>query len=320
MVVFPFLLYGLLFLRLMLSDRAISPGGGLAARAAQRMGLAGRVLAIAAAGYFFAIMLVVIADFADFFSEVMPATPDAVFRAILLLLTTLALLSGIEVFGRVALILIPVVIAFILGGLLGNLSSFKSGMLQPFFDSGVKPVLKGSFLQLSYTSELFALGFLAGHLGFSGREARRASYLGFLPVVALFFLISIFLFGVLGESYAIRANFKLFSLFHYGLPYSATGYESLFIVVWVTIFFAKVALVQCAFGMALGEITPFKKELYFIIAGIAAFLGCYFVFESRQDLFGFYFDVYPPFSIAFTLLFLGLIHIFPGKDNGSDSR
>lgn len=314
MVGFPFLLYGLFFVRLMFSDRVASPGRGLAAQAVRRLGLVGSALVLLAVVYLFVGLVVISLDFSQFFNEIMPWTPAPVFRVILFFLTTLVLLYGIEVLGRVALILLPAVILFILGGILGNSPSFAPGNLLPLMERGVEPLIKASFMQMAYTGELFALGFLAGRFGCGGREVRRVLYMGFLIMVALFFLVSVFLIGVLGESYAVRANFKLFSIFQYGLWNAVTGYDGLFIAVWVTIFFAKAALFQGAIGVALSEITPLKPGLYHLIAGFAAYLGTFFAFGSRVELLKFYAGIYPPISLSFTLLFLVLVYLFPGKD------
>ncbi|MCL6477249.1 MAG: spore germination protein [Peptococcaceae bacterium] len=320
MVGFPFLFYGLFFLALVFSGRVASPGRGLAGQARLRLGQVGALLVLPAVIYLFASLLVHVKDFTDFFTSIMPRTPSFIFRGALLFLTTMALLYGIEVLGRVALFLLPAVILFLLGGILGNLPSFEPGNLLPFMERGWDPLIKSGFLQISYTSELFALGFLAAFPGYSGREVRRASYLGLLMVVGLFFLISIFLFGVMGESYTIRSNFKLFSLFQYGLKNSTTGFESLFIVVWVTVFFVKSALLQGAIGTALGEITPLKPGLYHITAGIAAFIITFFVFNNRMELLQFYTGIYPPVSLSFTLSFLLLLYLFSGKDKRAANK
>lgn len=317
MVGLPFLLYGLLFIRLMFSGRLASTERGLAGQAAGgRMGPAGLVLVLLAAGYLLVLLVTLISDFADFFSEIMPQTPTFVFKAALLLLTTFSLLQGIESLGRVALIMLPLVLAFILGGMFGNIPSLEPQNLLPLLEEGPLPLARAVFLQAAYTNELFALGFLTAYAGYNIREVRRASYLGFLTVAGLFFLVSLFLIGVLGESYATRANFKLFSLFHYGFMNSATGYESMFIAVWVTIFFVKAAILQGAIGTALNQAVPLKPGLYYIAAGVAAFLAALFAFESRMELLRFYSDLYPPVSIAFTALFLILIYFFSGKDKG----
>ncbi|MHB8917678.1 MAG: GerAB/ArcD/ProY family transporter [Desulfocucumaceae bacterium] len=320
MVGIPFILYGIFFLKLMFSDRVSSQARGLAGRAVQGLGPAGYVLVLLSVVYLFVQMVVVITDFSDFFSVIMPRTPILVFRGSLLLLTTIVLLSGVEVLGRVALILLPLVILFILGGLLGNIPSFDFGNLLPLMEDGPLPVARAGFLQLSYASELFALGFFAGQLGLSGREVRKAAYKGFAVNGMLFFLVSVFLFGVLGESYAVRVNFKLFSVFHYGLPTSATGYDGLFILVWVTVFFVKTALLQGAISAALAEITPYKRGMYHLIAGGGAFLAALFAFGSRTDLLAFYSGIYPPVSLSFTLLFFVLVWLFPGKDKGSPAN
>lgn len=314
MVSLPFLIYGLIFLRLMLSDRIVAGGRGLAGQAVQGMGFVGWALVLLAVAYLFAVQATVIADFVDFFKMLMPGTPVPVFSGALIFLTTIVLLSGIEVLGRVSLILLPVVIIFTLVGVLGNSTEFDSQVFFPLMDNGVQPVLKASFMQMSYTSELFALGFLGAYLGYGGRKIRRAAYGSLLVIVVLFFLISAFLIGVLGDSYTVRSSFKLFSLFHHGTEFFTTGYESFFIPLWVIIFFVKVALLQGAVGIALEEITRFKADVYYLITGIAALVVSFYLFDNRISLLQFYSVTYPPVTLAFTLLFLILVRLFPGRN------
>lgn len=310
MVGFIFLFYGLIFLRVMLSDKAISSGLGLAGQARMRLGLLGSALTLLAVLYFFATLALVIADFSDFFADIMPKTPEAVFRGLLLLLSTFALIFGVEVLGRVAAIMLPVVVLFILAGILGNTASLELQNLLPLAERGPEPIARAGFMQISYTSELFALGFLGGSLGYAGQRIRRASYWGFIISVVFFFMISVFLIAVLGEGHIVRSNFKLFSLFRF----SSTGYESLFIVVWVVIFFVKASLLQGAIGFALAEITPFKKGLWHIATGITVFLAGFYVFDNRISMISFYSENYPAVTIAFTVSFLLVVNLFSGKN------
>lgn len=314
MVGFVFLFYGLIFLRVMLSDRVISSGLGLAGQARMRLGLLGSALTLLAVLYFFATLALVIADFSDFFADIMPQTPEAVFRGLLLLLSTVVLILGVEVLGRVAFIMLPVVVFFILAGILGNTPSLELQNLLPLAEKGPEPIVSAGFMHLSYTSELFALGFLGGSLGYAGRRIRRASYWGLIINFVFFLMISVFLIAVLGEGNTVRSNFKLFGLFRFGLKSSSTGYESLFIVVWVVIFFVKAALLQGAIGFALAEITPFKKGLWHIAAGITVFLVGFYVFDNRISMINFYSENYPAVTIAFTVSFLVLVNLFPGKN------
>ncbi|MCL5057476.1 MAG: spore germination protein [Actinobacteria bacterium] len=258
MVGFVFLLYGIFFIKLMFSPRVYSPGRGLAGQAASRLGPLGVALTLVAAAYIFMVLLINLADFVDFFELVMSRTPSGIFRGTLLILSTAVLVSGVEVLGRVAFILLPGVVLLLLGGAAGNLPSFEAGTLLPLLERGPEPVIRAGFMQVSYTSEIIALGFLAGRLGCRAGQVRRASYLGLSIVVLLFFGVSFFLFGVLGEDYAMRSNFKVFSLFHYGVKDSSTGFESLFILFWVSVFFIKASLLQGALGEALGEITSIR--------------------------------------------------------------
>lgn len=315
MVGLPFLIYGLIFLRLMLSDRVVASGRGLAGQAVQGMGVFGWALVLLALAYLFLVQATVVADFADFFKILMPRTPVQVFSGILIFLTTIVLLSGIEVLGRVSLILLPVIIILIFIGVLGNLNEFDWQAFYPLMNNGMQPVLKASFMQMSYASELFALGFLGAYLGYSGRKIRRALYGSLLLIIILFVLISVVLIGVLGESYTVRSNFKLFSLFQHGTGYFLTGYESFFIPMWVTVFFVKVALLQGAIGIALAEITPFKANVYYLIAGMAVLIVSFYLYDNRLSLLEFYSVTYPPVALAFTLLFLVLVRLFPGRNN-----
>jgi len=244
----------------------------------------------------------------------MPKTPEAVFRGLLLLLSTFVLILGVEVLGRVAFIMLPVVVFFILAGILGNAPSLELQNLLPLVEKGPEPIASAGFMQISYTSELFALGFLGGSLGYAGQRIRRASYWGFIISVVFFFMISVFLIAVLGEGHIVRINFKLFSLFRFGLKSSSTGYESLFIVVWVIIFFVKASLLQGAIGFALAEITPFKKGLWHIAAGISVFLAGFYFFDNRISMISFYSENYPAVTIAFTVSFLLLVNLFSGKN------
>lgn len=314
MVGFSFLVFGLVLLRLVFSGRAASPGLGLAGQARRKLGPAGLAPVALAVVFFFTGIILVVIDFADFFSTVMPATPSFIFRGVLLLFTTLALAGGVEVLGRVALILLPVNILFFLAGILGNLPSFEPARLLPLLERGVEPVARASFQQIAYTGDLITLGFLGTYLGNANLPVRRAAYRGFLIVAGLFFLASLFLIGVMGESYTASSNFKLFNLFRYGLQYTNTGYESLFMVVWVSIFFVKVALFQGAIGAALGEITPVKPSLYFLVTGAAVFAATFFLNPNRIEFLRFYSWTYPPFALALIVLFLGLVLIFPKKD------
>jgi len=320
MVGFVFLLYGIFFIKFMFSPRVYSPGRGLAGLAARRLGPLGVGLTLLAIVYIFLVLIVDINDFVDFFELVMPETPPYIFWGVLLILSTAVLVSGVEVLGRVALILLPVVIIFIFGGVVGNLPSFEAGALLPFLDRGPEPIVRAGFMQMAYTSEMIALGFLSGRLGGLFGQVRRASYLGYSVVALVFFIVSVDLFGIVGEGYARQSNFKMFSLFQYGLKDSSTGFDSLFIVLWVSVFYVKASLLQGAIGEALGEITPLGTRTYHYLTGIAAFAVSFFIFENRIMLLNFYADYFPFFSIPFALIFLALIYLFSGKDKYMDKK
>ena len=321
MVGFVFLFYGIFFIKFMFSPKVYSPGRGLAGQAARRLGPLGVALALVAAAYIFLVLIIDVKDFVDFFELVMPHTPPSIFGGTLLILSTAVLVAGVEVLGRVAFILLPGVILLLLGGTAGNLPSFEAGGLLPFLDRGPEPLIRAGYMQTAYTSEMIALGFLSSHLGclYDG-QVRRASYLGYLMVALLFFILSVDLFGVLGETYARQSNFKMFSLFHYGIKGSSTGFDSLFIVLWVSVFFVKTSLLQGAIGVALGEITPLKARTYYLFTGLAVFVLSFFIFHNRIMMLQFYTDYFPFFSTPFALISLLLIYLFSGKDKDRDVK
>lgn len=319
MVGFVFLLYGIFFIKFMFSPKVYFPGRGLAGQAA-RMGPLGVALALAAAAYIFLVLIIDIKDFVNFFEVVMPQTPPVVFWGALLILSTAVLVAGVEVLGRVAFILLPGAVLLLLGGTAGNLPSFEAEGLLPILERGPEPLIRAGYMQTAYTSEMIALGFLSGYLGCLSGQVRRASYLGYSVVGLLFFILSVVLFGVVGEEYARQSNFKVFSLFHYGLEDPSTGFDGLFIVLWVSVFFVKASLLQGAIGVALGEITPLKARTYYYLTGLAAFVLSFFIFDSRIMMLQFYADYFPFFSTPFALVFLLLIYLFSGKDKDRDVK
>jgi len=321
MVGFTDFAYGFILTWLLFSGRAAGETS-LARRARNVLGPLGTILVILAAANLAAVMAVTILDFSEFFTTVMPTTPKAVFWASLLLLSTVTLLHGIEVLGRVGFILLPVVLLFVSTGILGSAVNLVPSQVAPVLERGIKTVIFGSIARMSYLNDLLALGFLGVFLGGSIKDKRYATYKGQLLIGVLFVVISIFLVGVLGQETAVRQNFKLFEVFRNAGSFGpgSAGFESLFVAVWVTLFYLKISIVQGAVGTALADVFRLPAKYFYVGAAIATFLVILIAFPTRIQWVNFYIYIYPLYSLPLLLGFLVLLNLFPAKKGKKNKR
>lgn len=308
--------YGFFLVWLMFSRKAAGENG-LLWRSRQSLGVIGSFLVLLAAAVLVLVMAMVTVDYSEFFTTVLPRTPKVVFWVFLYLLTTVTLLQGLETLGRMAVLLLPAVFLFLLIGLLANITDLDFGRLRPVLESGPGPVLQASLMHFSYQNELVAMGILGGFLGSNLRATRRALY-GSQLVFALFFIaISVFLISVLGESTTVRLNFKLFKLFlNAGRPGTAvSGLDSLFVILWVALFYVKVALLQGAVGLVLAETFHFPAKYAYVGIALAAIIALYAFLPARVEWVWFYSRIFPLFWAPFPLLFLVLLNLLPARKN-----
>ncbi|QVK18391.1 endospore germination permease [Mycoplasmatota bacterium] len=116
--------------------------------------------------YFIHLLSLVIRNFMEFISAtIYYETPMLFISSILVLVCAYKIKKGLEVMARVAELLIPIIIMIIFLLLITLISKYDVSYFFPVLDKGLKPVLKASFLMMTFPyGELVAFLMIFPHL------------------------------------------------------------------------------------------------------------------------------------------------------------
>lgn len=139
-------------------------------------------------------------------SGYLPETPMVVIVGGFLAVAALTAYLGIESVGRTADALVPLYVLFIVATIVGALSKFDVGNLEPVLSRGWGPVLSSAATPVGIGAQLLTLGVVIPNLTMPERAVRSA-LLAITFAGLTFILASITIVGVLGPELGAQASF-----------------------------------------------------------------------------------------------------------------
>jgi len=264
-------------------------------------------------GFFFIVMsYVYLYDFLNFMRIQYPKTPSIVFSILLILICLYTVKSGIEVTARVVSLLIIPVLLFIFFGIFFNFYDINFTPLYMPVESWNK-VEKGILVHLPKLFELIALIILIPSL--INKKRYSSSILVSLALYSIITISLIYtLYGNFGEQ-TPRLNYKLFMLFR-EMPRA----ESIFIIVWVSTFFAKISLFLYAASKCLGEVVNTKKWNV-VVFPISVMIVAFSIvsFANNIEYYSFFNTALPLFELTIEIIIPSLLFVILIKAKSSEN-
>lgn len=238
-------------------------------------------------------------------TEVTTETPSFVINAVFIIVIVIALLYGIETIARSYEILFYFVSFLFASFMILVLPNVKIKNLEPVFEGGVVPVLKGSLLLSSFLIFPFIiLLMILPKNANNTKEARKSFINGYLWGSAIIFISTLFSILVLGSEITSSCQFPVYMLGkEINIGTILTRLEFVTAAVWFTtillrgIFYFYAALVGL---VQLLKINDYKKliiPLGFIIVVMSEVVYPDVIYKSQWDTF-----TWVPFAATFGLI------------------
>ncbi len=312
------LLLGLMYVRIV----NLYPGRGLFQILAHLFGpVAGRAFGLLFAVYFLHLSALTLADFTAYVSIVsLPTTPSLWVTFSLLLLCFSLAVKGVQVLGRVALLLLILTVCYFLGNLLLSYRYFQSEHILPMLRRPPAAIAQGAFYLLALPfsdtaaflallpfvrrgaskGKLFALGLAIGGVIFAYTALRNALMLG----ESLF--ISNYFPSFLAASLIILGDY----LQHIEMLVSIAMLFCVFIK-------TSVALVGVRLGLE-ALLPKAQPRWLLLLLAVGAAVGAHLLLPSPQALYAFRKTIYPfyalPFQVGLPFLFWVVAEIKSRKE------
>ncbi len=268
------------------------------------------IIYLLVSAYFGALLLAQVED--TFKRSVLPLTPHFVFIGGVLLLVVLLAWAGIEVMGRFAEVVFPLIVLGLVANMFLTLPRFEWEEFFPVFGEGVKPILLAAFKIAPYACEyvLFVAGVIA-YLPQRGQEKtqlRTGVWRAVLLVGMLNTLLTLTELLVFGPAEAKRLNYGLLTLGKLvEIEKTISGVESLFMLIWMGAMIIKVGALYFMSMWGLQAVFGVQDKLkwYLMLAGAFFTIGLFFLngVELIQEII--LVDDY--LILPFTLLWIPLV-------------
>lgn len=212
---------------------------------------------------------------ADMFKRsILPVMPHHVFILGGSLLVFLLYMNGIEVFGRFAEVIFPIVIVALIGTALLTIPRFEQGELFPILADGIKPVLYASVKVAPFPMEYIL--FLAGLLPFLPKKSKdliqmkKGIWRAVFLVVFLSIIITIIQILTFGPFETTRLSYGLLVLGKMiELSRTVAGVESIFALIWMGALTMKISAFFFAGMWGIKSVFGLKSVKWSFILGLA---------------------------------------------------
>ncbi|MEY9868012.1 spore germination protein (amino acid permease) [Peribacillus sp. B2I2] len=275
----------------------------------------GKISAMLFLLYIYYLSSALLSEIGNFFStQVLVETPIQMIMILFILTSLFGARLGLEVICRTAIIFFPwiVVLLFIL--FLFLIPDIKIEKMQPIFEGGMKPIMKGAYhsLALPYVQLVFFLMITP----FVNEKAamKKNFYIGTIIGGFVLFLVIIFSILVLGADNTTRLTYPSYKL---GMRISIGNFFERVevIVAFIWIFTEYFKLTICFYGLALGLAQLLGLQNYKILLFPLAFLILTFTIFSHPDIVhyqNFMSIAWTPFSLTICF-FMPLLLLMVGK-------
>lgn len=252
---------------------------------------------------------IIIREFVEFMKlTILPRTPNWVFLFITLIIGAYAVHSGLEIIARMADFIMPIVlfsICFLLVFISYNIDSLN---LLPVFGTGLKGIIKGSFVPSAWFSEIYIASFL---LPYIKQQVKKTYSLIFsLILISVFLIITVMIaIAVTGVEMSGRLTIPIFIASSLGTTLFFEHLDIVFVAVWIVGATIKIIVFYFVAVISLGQTFNIQNEKIFIlpigllmgILSISLFLNQVDLNNFLRKTFPFYFTLFSFAIPAFTL-------------------
>ncbi len=264
--------------------------------------LLGKAVALAYAGFFLFLNVLVIREFAEFISlNFLLGTPVSVLCALIVIVGGYSAGKGIEVICRMSQFILPLfLIPFFLVSF--TIFSIKISRLLPIFDNGIGPVVHGSIVPATWLGEIIVAALLIPFVN-QTHKIRKKGVITLIIIGLMLTIITLFTILVFGPdlpSYQIFPFKMIFTTI--SIANFIQRVEVLVMAIWVIAIVVKVALfyfVVClTFAQALG-LKSYKTMLYPM--ALTQIVGAVLIATNALELLNILNNLWPPVALTFEI-------------------
>ncbi|MCQ6282998.1 endospore germination permease, partial [Bacillus sp. EB600] len=274
----------------------------------------GKIASILYLFYIFHITCGQVRDIGDFFTtEILVETPLQIIMIIFALTCLIGVRLGLEVICRSAVIFFPWIVMLLFILFLFLIPQIKMEYIQPIFGEGLKPILKGSYVNWGNPLQLGILLMVMPYVT-NKTEMKKSFYKGFL-IGAVFITILITLsILVLGANMTARQSYPSYML---GKKIVIGTFiqrvEILVAITWMLTLYFKATICYYALSLGLAQVLGLKS--YKILTFPLAFLIIPFSIFMNPNIVSFHQFILialTPYSLTICV-FLPLLLLVIGK-------
>ncbi|BDG36578.1 endospore germination permease [Saccharococcus caldoxylosilyticus] len=208
-------------------------------------------------------------------------TPLVVVMGSMVLACSFAVRSGVEVIGRLAQMIVPIVIILIVINIILLIRDMEVANMFPIMEKGIMPSLKGSIIPQGWFSEFLLIAFLLPYVA-DRNKGKRWGMISVAAVMLTLSLVNIAVLFVLG-GITDRFTYPAFSAVRYiSIADFLEHIEAIVMALWVAGIFMKVAVFY--YALVLGTAQWMNLEDYRPIIFPMGFLILLFAVWSAPSL------------------------------------
>lgn len=193
-------------------------------------------------------------------TQIMPETPIQFTNILIVAIVVIGTRLGLETFSRAGEILYPWVIGLFLILVFFAAKDIKPQNLQPSFEYGFKPILRGALLYASYSSmTLIVLMMIFPNNANNLKETKKSFLKGTLLGGIMIFIVTTLAILVLGHSITARSTFPTYILAKkVRLSTFLQRIESVIAILWLITIYYKILLYFYGGVLGLAQILKLK--------------------------------------------------------------
>ncbi|WP_256759290.1 endospore germination permease [Cohnella sp. WQ 127256] len=241
-------------------------------------------------------------------SQTMPDTPIEAIHILLLFIMILAVRLGLETFTRLAEIIFPWFILFFLIFTISLLPAIDINKIQPVFDNGIKPILRGSISSIAFPfMELVVLMMIFPNVN-NASQIRRSMSIGALIGGIILFIIITLTILVVGAEPASRSMYPSYDLAkRINIGEFFQRIEVALALVWVLTTYFKLTVYLYVFSRGLAQILRLKDYRMLLLPTGMIIVVLTLAVAPNISFYNDYTDKYWPFLDTTFSVFLPLL-------------
>lgn len=264
----------------------------------------GKIIGLLFVWFFLYLNAIVIREFGEFIVTVsMPETPIIVFITTILLISAMAVRSGLEVLGRISIIIFSVIVISFMTMTILITKDLDFSLMTPVLARGFIPPLKGALPPGGWMGETVAIAFILPYI-----NKQKVAYkygIAAILILAIFLLLAIVLaIATFGAEQVARIQFPTYAVARYiSLGNIIERMESLMMLTWVAGVFLKISFYYYITVLAIAQWLKLRdyRPLVFPVGTILATLSI-LAFDNNPHLISFLGKVWGPYSIPIELM------------------